>query len=225
MRKYGFTLVEILVVLAILAILSGLLFPVFARTRSKARQASCLSNLKQIGSAINLYSIDHDGKLPWVAALGRYQTVTNPSEALYGPPYYFLPDLVDRYLKNKPVWLCPEVSWQEPIRPGQITFLQNDGSYSFNYKTPPRFSQVNGKPTIVISGNQLENFPDVARISMIWDTRHWGAGSGVVVQPPHNGGLNVLFADGHVKWRSIQAQLGSPMVNNYWRDLSWEGFQ
>ena len=48
----GFTLIELLVVIAVIVILAALLFPIFAQTREKARQAACLSNLKQIGEAV-----------------------------------------------------------------------------------------------------------------------------------------------------------------------------
>lgn len=63
-RKSGFTLIEILVVIAILAILAAILFPVFARSREQARKATCLSNLKQIGLAFRLYTQDYDGGYP-----------------------------------------------------------------------------------------------------------------------------------------------------------------
>ena len=63
--RHAFTLVEILVVVAILALLAGLLFPVFATARGKARQVACLSNLRQLGLAFSMYAQDHDGIVPW----------------------------------------------------------------------------------------------------------------------------------------------------------------
>jgi prepilin-type N-terminal cleavage/methylation domain-containing protein len=61
MEKKGFTLIEMLVVAAVLAILAGLLFPVFASARERSRQAVCAHNLKQIGSAFHLYGVETDG--------------------------------------------------------------------------------------------------------------------------------------------------------------------
>ena len=62
--KKGFTLIELLVVIAIIAILAAILFPVFAKAREKARQTACLSNLKQLGTAMMMYTIDFDDQLP-----------------------------------------------------------------------------------------------------------------------------------------------------------------
>lgn len=63
-RNRAFTLIELLVVIAIIAILAAILFPVFAQAREKARQATCQSNLKQIGAAVQMYSQDYDETLP-----------------------------------------------------------------------------------------------------------------------------------------------------------------
>jgi len=63
MRR-GFTLIELLVVIAIIAILAAILFPVFAKAREKARQSSCLSNMRQLGTALRMYCQDYDERYP-----------------------------------------------------------------------------------------------------------------------------------------------------------------
>jgi prepilin-type N-terminal cleavage/methylation domain-containing protein/prepilin-type processing-associated H-X9-DG protein len=68
--KRGFTLIELLVVIAIIAILAAILFPVFARAREKARQTTCLNNVKQITLGILMYASDYDEKLPMLYDLG-----------------------------------------------------------------------------------------------------------------------------------------------------------
>jgi prepilin-type N-terminal cleavage/methylation domain-containing protein len=69
--RTGFTLIELLVVIAIIAILAAILFPVFAQAREKARQSGCLSNLKQIGTALMMYTQDYDEAFPctWYGSL------------------------------------------------------------------------------------------------------------------------------------------------------------
>jgi len=62
--RNGFTLIELLVVIAIIAILAAILFPVFAQAREKARQATCLSNQKQIALALLMYNQDYDEEFP-----------------------------------------------------------------------------------------------------------------------------------------------------------------
>lgn len=63
-KNSAFTLIELLVVIAIIAILAAILFPVFAQAREKARSISCLSNLKQVGTAVNMYVQDYDETFP-----------------------------------------------------------------------------------------------------------------------------------------------------------------
>ena len=63
-QKRGFTLIELLVVIAIIAILAAILFPVFSRARESARKTACLSNMKQIGTALMMYCQDWDEAFP-----------------------------------------------------------------------------------------------------------------------------------------------------------------
>ena len=64
LRNRGFTLIELLVVIAIIAILAAILFPVFAQARERARLSTCISNLKQVYTAIVMYADDNRGFLP-----------------------------------------------------------------------------------------------------------------------------------------------------------------
>src|SRR2546429_6669246 len=89
-RSSGFTLIELLVVIAIIAILAALLFPVFAQARAKARQTTCVSNLKQVGLAINMYLSDYDETFPWSTSGSQsgwtwYQSIDPYVKSAVGP--------------------------------------------------------------------------------------------------------------------------------------------
>ena len=115
----GFTLIELLVVIAIIAILAAILFPVFAKVREKARQTSCLSNLKQISLAALQYGQDNNESYfpvrdwsvtpsqtwinmiyPYVKSSGVYKCPDDSSTALVGIPYTAGATFHDSYLDN-----------------------------------------------------------------------------------------------------------------------------
>jgi len=95
--RIGFTLIELLVVIAIIAILAAILFPVFAKVREKARQTSCLSNMKQLGLAVAQYNEDYDEKNP----NGVYWSYPG-GQGWAGEVY--------PYVKSANVFLCPDDS-------------------------------------------------------------------------------------------------------------------
>ncbi len=113
-RKTGFTLVELLTVIAILAILAALLFPVFAKAKSAAKKTQCISNLRQIGNAIVLYMNDSDGIFPHALdASDKYDPqiwAQFPDYAAQIPNMPFLKDALQPYLKAKDVFRCPSDS-------------------------------------------------------------------------------------------------------------------
>ena len=113
-RRTGFTLIELLVVIAIIGILAAMVFPVFARARESARKAVCLSNIKNIALAIQMYLSDFDDVFPpgetrpevrdWF--LSKKSCCCE--DRIRGPnPYLFYPVILDPYVRNRDVWRCP----------------------------------------------------------------------------------------------------------------------
>jgi prepilin-type N-terminal cleavage/methylation domain-containing protein/prepilin-type processing-associated H-X9-DG protein len=124
MREHkAFTLIELLVVIAIIGILAAMVFPVFARARESARKAVCLSNVKNIALAIQMYLADNNDTLPpeehreevfefFHAAPGGGDACLLPNERIgwianNANPYLRWPVVLDEYIRNREVWNCP----------------------------------------------------------------------------------------------------------------------
>jgi prepilin-type N-terminal cleavage/methylation domain-containing protein/prepilin-type processing-associated H-X9-DG protein len=99
-RKRAFTLIELLVVIAIIAILAAILFPVFAQARERARMTACLSNMRQIGSALMMYAQDYDETLPYIRFHGG-------GACPKGSHCYIWKNAIRPYLKSLDVLACP----------------------------------------------------------------------------------------------------------------------
>ena len=120
-RRKGFTLIELLVVIAIIGILAAMLFPVFAKARESARRVQCLSNVKNIAMAVQMYLSDWNRFWPTeherfiieyfnTAAGGGQSPYTWPDicdHTYHANPYLRVPVLLDDYIKNRDIWKCP----------------------------------------------------------------------------------------------------------------------
>jgi prepilin-type N-terminal cleavage/methylation domain-containing protein/prepilin-type processing-associated H-X9-DG protein len=136
MRK-AFTLIELLVVIAIIAILAAILFPVFAQAREKARAISCLSNAKQMGTAMMMYVQDYDETL----FLYRNR-IPNPFAGQAGigtssAPLTFWNQTLQPYIKNFDVFKCPSNTYgawvnTQPGGTAQFAGYGGQNSYSVN---------------------------------------------------------------------------------------------
>lgn len=147
--RKGFTLIELLVVIAIIAVLAAILFPVFARAKAKALEASCLSNLKQIGTAMEMYTQDSRDKYPpFMAYRGKpaSQVKLGEFDALPYSVAGLIPILYP-YTKDVRIWMCPAGAKRDRNKnPPPGTFPRTvvgwvrmeDGSYaSTNYISFP----------------------------------------------------------------------------------------
>ena len=110
-RRTAFTLIELLVVIAIISILAAIIFPVFARAKSAAKQTACISNLRQIGAAITEYMADSDDVFPHaVDPADKFQPdIWNsfPEFRARIPLMPMLHEALQPYIKNTQVFKCP----------------------------------------------------------------------------------------------------------------------
>jgi len=194
----GFTLVEMLIVLAVLMILAALLFPVLGRVREKGRQANCQSNLKQIFLGVQQYIQDNDSRHP---SFGNWR------------------DATASYIKSSNVFTCPSVP--APIkRPDGVL---DSGEYNFyiGFLNSLVTEQTgNGFKQALVGVNE-SILTDASKIFVSGDVGVYGHSRQVPMPRPdacgitigsgkpdnlqtastiHNGGGNYLFYDGHTKW-------------------------
>jgi prepilin-type N-terminal cleavage/methylation domain-containing protein/prepilin-type processing-associated H-X9-DG protein len=132
--KRGFTLIELLVVIAIIAILAAILFPVFAQAREKARQTSCLSNVKQLSLAALMYAQDYDEMMPiafGVANINNNFYIQNWAADQIGGSNSPLaagitvPGLMQSYIKNNQLIKCPSATTGSGGSVG-LSYMLND---------------------------------------------------------------------------------------------------
>ena len=190
MRK-GFTLIELLVVIAIIAILAAILFPVFARAREKARQTSCLSNVKQMELAYQMYAQDYDERVvpTWISWQGWASGGGSWDDGAYWPY------LLQPYTANTQVFDCPseELSWD-----GGPNYRTTGGAYTQNvylgyfhaqvvsHYDPVTLAQIKKPSETLVHADSANRNPTLWKNPAYISTRH-------------NDQANVGFADGHAK--------------------------
>ena len=232
-RRRAFTLIEILVVIAIIALLAGLLFPVFSRAREEGRKASCLNNMRQLGIAFQQYTADYRGKYPlsgdfydatsgtcfggmcdgWAPGNGHWVAgppnqpiayIDTSSGGVVGEPNGNSANLeagaLFPYTKSTAIYVCPSnkdggvkkltysmncaltaLSTSRIRSPGDIVLLVDEEQANDGY-----FFAVNDGPAGSTAGGTTSNSTDA-------------------LTKRHNGGGNLLFADGHVKFYSADS--------------------
>lgn len=202
---HGFSLVELLFVLAIISLLAALLFPVFLTVRGKARQTVCSSNLRQVGMSITMYAQDNDSLFPHAV---------DPSDRAAPASWSSFPDFASKisqigllhqvlqpYVNSPQIFACPaDIGFFAPDFSGVIldafpTSYEKYGT-SYYYRTE-----------IAARRAGEMSFPFPAQLNVLFDgVGHW---HGTLL--PLEQRYNVLFADGHVK------NVNRPQINEAWK--------
>ena len=227
--KRGFTIIELLVAIAIIAILAGMLLPALGVARESARSARCSSNLKQLGVAFAVYTSANDGFYPcarwktgaktrWIGALSKYI-----GGSVEDPSIQSTPGTGNRIIND--VFVCPSISRsRNQLASGDRANYARTGSYGYNWMT---FGPFHGDTASAALPRtypvMVDNIRVPSRTILVADafgdssrsdgvhaytidppvplSGRWGSGSGgqTPADPRHGGKFNAVFADGHVE--------------------------
>jgi prepilin-type N-terminal cleavage/methylation domain-containing protein/prepilin-type processing-associated H-X9-DG protein len=211
-RVYGFTLIELLVVIAIIAILAAILFPVFAQARDKARQTACLSNMRQMGIAVQMYAQDYDESI----VLQHSSTCAAPGctlpDGTIRPGVLLWPHLMTPYVKSYDIFNCPSYK-----RLGEFAYkgqylLETSYGYNgmiagchgrdtINAAASKRTLAAFQEPTRTVFFAETEGTDGTGRFLANFDSLNAGGvnDSCQTAARRHSQFTNVTFVDGHAK--------------------------
>lgn len=192
--RSGFTLIEVLVVLGILAVLFAILFPVFTRARASAVNASCVSQLSQLYKAAKMYSDDHDRSM----VPARTRVVSTGTQGITWCV------LLQPYMKSDQILVCP--ADDEPR--ATASSVCKPHSYGINYLLS--YNSAWGAYPFVVTLSSVSRVSDIILFFDL-DTRQDAMGASYQshrvsrVAARHNERANFAYLDGHVKSLSPQS--------------------
>ena len=238
MNKQRFTLIELLIVIAIIAILAGMLLPALSKTKITAQGASCVNQLGQMGKAWSLYLQDFNDLYPnasYIAADAEGDNLVTSYGRIWSDKiaYYLFPKVktslatgVKRHKELNYIFLCPsQTHWKKGVCSRYDVKDIFCGSYGFNTSyLSKRASRVknNSKNMLVSEHRQIDN-----RLCPNYDLNYWvnrnfvGASDVTIVYPYHHASkVKMLFGDFHVG-DTDQSQVVGLQHPECWSDASF----
>jgi prepilin-type N-terminal cleavage/methylation domain-containing protein/prepilin-type processing-associated H-X9-DG protein len=234
MRTRGFTLIELMVVIAIIAVLAGLLFPVFMQAKRVAKRTSCLSNLRQVGIATLLYLSDSDDVYPQTRQSSADPAIEDASGAIDEPIYEPAFSPIHRYLgsiSSSALLACPEDPDPfgercveiDPDAPEVTSYLANAyfvfGLGASQITNPANSIYVAERRSNSVGGSD----PYCDDIYHPWfnstneeaPENEMDPTVGAIATTRHLGSSNFEFADGHVRTQPWGASYRPPQHNEH----------
>jgi general secretion pathway protein G len=192
MRRYaGFTLLELLIVIAVITVLAALTGSLVAHVRSQAQATRCVSNLRQWCAALHLYCADNDGYLPrrgqGVQPVFEINRPTDWFNAL--PPYLVTTSIMQGYQPQpgtNSIFICPAAT---SSRAGQyfLCYGMNMNLSTWNQPNATKLAQIPNPELLAFMADSPGGYASTVPSSLPYN-----------VDPRHNGSANVAFLDGHV---------------------------
>ena len=206
MKKKEFTLIELLVVIAIIAILAAMLLPALSKAREKARAISCVSGMKQMGLAFDMYCADFNSVTPIAYAYYPEEQVSWE----YKLPIYIGPQ--STFWKYNGTWSVPDGVWHCPSATGYTASCQYDYGYNAQftkYVTPGHAKNVtvslDNLKTMHSSNSGPSSTLAFTEVSIGGSLIYYNASATAnKISYRHNNGINIVWADGHVTTKTTK---------------------